>query len=182
MQFVCYIERRDFPLLAAKEGYWKSDLRSDEIRQFLESVGVDYITPFVCFGVLPDGANPNDTLHPLHVFGDTPVMLRPEIANEVELACFSDLQNTAVNGLKARTTSGVVSVTHKDLILDLRLASIAEKAAHLRQLCSRFDSRTYSEVRIYRTITWNDVDANCRNRLQKQAESPADALLGPDLA
>ena len=133
MQLVCYIDKRDFPLLAAEEGYWKSDRRSDDIREFLKSIGIDYVTPFVCFGVLPDGANPNDTLHPLHVFGDTPVMLRPGIATEVEIACVADMQNTAVNGLKARSTSGVMSATYKNLILDLRSASASEKAARLRE-------------------------------------------------
>ena len=46
---------------------------------------------------------------------------------------------------------------------------------------SHFDSHTYPEARIHRTITWRDVDPNCHKQLQSHGESPADVLLGPDL-
>ncbi len=90
MQLVCYIDRRDFPLLQQKSGYWKCDARADDIRRFLEAVGNVYVTPFVCMGVLPDGADPDDSSHALHVFGDTPVILRASLADEVQLACVGD--------------------------------------------------------------------------------------------
>jgi hypothetical protein len=180
MQMVSYIDRRDFHLLSENEGYWKKDSKPVEIRRFLESIGIHYVTPFVCFGVLPDGVNPNDTRNRLHVFGDTPVILRTEIADEVKLACLEDLQTTAVNGLKAGGSSGKIPAQYKQMILDLRKSSVSDRGALLKKLCSQFDAITYVEVRIYRTITWKDVEENCRKRLQSQGDNQADVLLGPD--
>src|ERR1017187_1002146 len=158
MQLVCYIDRRDFPRLSSKEGYWKSDERADDVQRFLNHLGIQYVTPFVCIGVLPDQADPYDTLHPLHVFGDTPVMLCEQIAEEVAMACPADVQNTAVNGLKAHEASGTIAAGYKSMIVDLSSASVPDKVARVKALCSHFERRTYPEVRIYRTITWNDVE------------------------
>ena len=181
MQLVCYIDRRDFPLLQQKSGYWKSDARADDIRRFLEAVGNVYVTPFVCMGVLPDGADPDDSSHALHVFGDTPLILRASLANEVRLACVGDVQTTAVNGL-ARRNPAEISALYRRTMVDLTSASADERRACVDRLSSHFDNRGYPEVRIYRTITWDDVEPQCRQALQSQEENPGDILLGPDFA
>jgi hypothetical protein len=151
------------------------------IRRFLKYIRAEYVTPFVCFGVLPDDADPNDARHPLHAFGDTPVILRRDIAREVGLACYADVQTTAENGLKAGGTSGAIPANYKERLVDLSKRSLPDKIAHLKNLCSHFGTRKYPEARIYRTITWSDVDDNCRNQLQSQGDGPADVLLGPDI-
>jgi hypothetical protein len=131
--------------------------------------------------VLPDDANPNDALHPLHAFGDTPVILRQKIVSEVGLACRADVQTTAENGLKAGGTSGSIPANYRERLVDLSKQSVPDKVARLKDLSSHFGPGKYPEARIYRTITWSDVDPNCRNQLQSQGESPADVLLGLDI-
>lgn len=132
------MNRRDFPRLSSKEGYWKEDLLPDVIRRFLRCIGIEYVTPFVCFGVLPDGANPNNTLHPIHAFGDTPVILRVEIASEVGLACCADLQTTAKNGLMAGGTSGAIPANYKKMIVDLTKHSSISQGCVLKKALFTF--------------------------------------------
>jgi hypothetical protein len=167
VQLVCYVDRKDLHFLSTPSGYSKTDGSQyvPSIKKFLEALGIGYTNPFVCFSAVPDSCDPNDSTTFLAHFGNTPLMLRPEIADEVMLACTNDLQTTAYNGWKNRSGDRV-SDTYRRMIRDLRQATNEQRREHLSSLSHQFASNSYAEVRIYRAITWNDIVEGCRKQFQ----------------
>lgn len=167
MQLVCLIDRKDLHYLSTPSGYRKTDEDQyiPSIKKFLEALGVGYTTPFVCFSLLPDSADLSDSTTSLAAFGNTPLVLRPEIADEVMLACTRDLQTTASNGWRNRRGNRVTD-TYRRMILDLSQVTNEQRREHLQRLSHQFAPNSYAEVRIYRGITWDDILEECRQHLQ----------------
>ena len=167
MQLVCYVKNEDLHFFSASSGYTKTDADQyiPSLKGFLGSLSLDYVRHFVCFSVLPNSADPNEFTTHVACFGDTPLVLRPEIAVEVMLTCSADLQTTAYNGWKRRRGKRILE-TYRRMIRDLSRATDEQKREHLRSLSQEFSQNSYAEARIYRAITWDDVEDDCRKRLE----------------
>jgi hypothetical protein len=174
MKFICYVRYSDLSRLSSAEGLTKADELSyvSFIQSFLRSFGIDYIRPFVCFTVMPDFADPADSTRSIAVFGEVPLVLRPEIGLEVMIACQRDLQTTAYNGWKKRRGMKPPA-EYLRMLTDLRYTKPVDKIATLARLAGELGQGTYPEARIYRAITWKDVDCQCRKEFEPCLPDPS---------
>jgi hypothetical protein len=132
---------------------------------------MDYVRPYVCFTVMPDSADPEDSTRSIAVFGEVPLVLRPEIGLEVMIACQRDLQTTAYNGWKKRRGAKPLA-EYRRMVMDLQNKKPVDKIAALARLAGELGQGTYPEARIYRAITWEDVDCQCRKEIEPCSPDP----------
>jgi hypothetical protein len=174
MQLISFIDFADLQRLA--NGYTMTDQLATTVKEYLALIGITYVSPFACIGVLPDNAQVRAG-HPLHIYGDTPLLLRHTVASDLRLTCESDVQTSAKNSLDHSKQEHRLRPHPK--FTDLGDASFTEKLAHAQSLASVWDDRNYPEVRIYRGLTWADIEDRCAERLKKTTLD-IDGFLGPN--
>src|ERR1039457_5663544 len=161
MQLVSFIKFAELGRL--NSGHTMSDQLASTMQEYLALLKIKYVSPFACIGVLPDGVSV-DASHPLHVYGDTKLLLRESIIKDLRLSCESDIQNTAKNALDHWKKSR--KLISRPKVIDLDGLPVEKKFARLEDLASAWDNRHYPEVRIYRGLKWSDVDRQCAEQLK----------------
>lgn len=173
MRLISYINFAELELL--DDGYTMTDQLASTVKTYLALLQIRYVSPFACIGVVPDNWKVGST-HPLNAFGDTPLILRQSVAEELRLSCESDIQNTAANGLAF--WKRVHRLPSNPGIIDLY--EVHDKLEYAQRLASAWTNRSYPEVRLYRGLRWSDIDDECAKRL-KSRSLDVESLLGPNI-
>ena len=174
MQLISFIDFAELDRLT--DGYTMTDKLASTVKDYLALMNIEYLPRFACIGILPDNAEVSNT-HPLHVYGDTPVVLRKSIIKDLRLSCESDIQNTAKNALSRWKQERKLQPRPK--VIDLREEPLEAKLAHVESLASEWSNQNYPECRIYRGLTWSDIDDRCAEKLKVKAFD-IDGILGPN--
>ena len=175
MQLISFINFAELELL--DRGYRMTDQLASTVKSYLALLGIEYVSRFACIGVLPDNVNVSAS-HPLHIFGDTPLVLRKSVAKDLRLSCERDIQNSAKNALDRWKQEHKLQA--RPTVIDLGEAPLADKLAHVERMGPAWDNQNYPEVRIYRGLTWSDIDDRWVEHLNRKTLD-IDGLLGPNI-
>ena len=174
MQLISFINFAELERL--DNGHTMTDQLASTVKDYLGLLGIAYASRFTCIGVVPDNVQVSGS-HPLHVFGDTPLLLRKTVAQDLRLTCESDVQNSAKNALDQWKQERKLPAHPK--FIDLGDVRFEDKLAHAEGLAAAWDSQNYPEVRIYRSLVWCDIDDECAEQLKKK-KLDTDGWLGPN--
>ncbi len=173
MHLISFINFADLELLDS--GYTMSDQLASTVERYLTLFKIPYVSPFACIGIVPDNQEVS-SLHPLNAFGDTALVLKPSLAEELRIACKSDIQNAASNGLafwsRTRRVPSHLTVVNLD--------GVSNKWGYVQRLASFSTDQSYPEARLYRGLRWSDIDDECADRLRGQCLD-VDFILGSDI-
>ena len=173
MHLISFINFAELELL--DDGYTMTDQLASTVKTYLALLKIQYVSPFACIGVVPDNWKDNSS-HPLNAFGDTRLILRQSVAEELRLSCESDIQNTSANGLAL--WKRVHKLPSNPSIIDL--CEVHDKLEYIQRLASAWTNQSYPEVRLYRGLRWSDIDDECAERL-KSKSLDIDSILGPNI-
>lgn len=159
MHLITFINFADRNLLDT--GYTMKDQLASTVSRYLALSKIPYVSPFACIGIVLDNQRVSST-HPLNAFGDTPLVLKPDLVEELQISCKADIQNAASNGLRFWNRNRRMAPHLK--IVDMR--DMQNKSEFVHKLALASGETNYPEARIYRGLTWADLDDECARRLK----------------
>lgn len=161
MHLISFINFEDLELLDT--GYTMTDQLASTVGRYLALFKIPHVSPFACIGIVPDNQRVS-SFHHLNAFGDTALILKPCLVEELRISCKTDIQNAASNGLSFWNRNRRVAPHLK--IVDI--GEIQDKVNYVQRLASASTDQSYPEARIYRGLVWSDIDDECAHRLKRQ--------------
>jgi len=127
-------------------GFRSSDQMEGPISNALRKAGLHYSSVFTSIAVYSPSENPHDKNTPAYRAFGPPVILRESVLADIVIACSVDFQNAVSNRRNPR-----------EVFLDLRNKPPEEIRQLLLAIMNKRPSYTWTEARIYRLLTLDDV-------------------------
>lgn len=161
MHLISFINFEDLELLDT--GHTMTDQLASTIGRYLALFKIPYVSPFASIGIVPDNQKVSSSHH-LNAFGNTALIIKPSLVEELRISCRTDIQNAAFNGLSFWNRTRRVAPHLK--IVDI--GGVRDKLKYVQRLASASTDQSYPEARIYRGLVWSDIDDECAHRLKRQ--------------